>query len=195
MTELEKTIETYDVDVDRYLTKLEFPTPEEDLGKFIALLTGKRILDAGCGAGRDSKYFVDNGYDVIGIDMSEGMLEAARKRTRAKFLLGDVRRTEFRDSFDGVWCYNTLLHLDESDFKSALNEFYRLLVDDGVLYIATLEGEEGKFAKRSEKGVKYFYPYTREHTKSMIEDLNFELIDVKPYQRKDQNFIDYIVKK
>jgi len=109
---LEETLDTYNKDVERYVQKLEFPLPKTELDMFIEMLSGKRVLDAGCGAGRDSAYLSEQGLEVIGIDMSEGMLEAAKQRAKADFRYMDVRETKFQKNyFHGIWCYNTFLHL------------------------------------------------------------------------------------
>ncbi|MBU1974807.1 MAG: methyltransferase domain-containing protein, partial [Nanoarchaeota archaeon] len=102
MDRLNETIRTYDKDVDRYIHKLEFDLPKEELEKFIGLLKGKKVLDAGCGAGRDSKYLSEKGLDVIGIDLSKNMIKAAKERAKAEFHVGDIRNTNFGDaSFNG----------------------------------------------------------------------------------------------
>ncbi len=196
MGELNETIETYDKDVERYLNKLEFPMPIEDLDGFAVLLKGKRILDAGCGAGRDAVYFAEKGFNVIGIDLSKEMLEAAKKRANADFRVGDVRKTGFDDdSFDGVWCYNTLLHLDKEDVHAALKEFARILKSEGILFIATKQGK-GKIAKEGDKGIKHFYHYEKEDFLDLFREIGFELIKSKSYPRKnDEVFIDLILRK
>lgn len=45
--------------------------------KFLKLLASKRILDFGCGSGRDTKYFVESGFDVAAIDGSEELCKSA----------------------------------------------------------------------------------------------------------------------
>jgi len=195
MDGLGETIATYDGDVERYVDKLEFPLPDKDLDYFIEFLDGDLVLDAGCGAGRDSKYFVDKGLDVIGIDLSVNMLEKAQKRTNAEFLVGDVRKTIFYSgAFSGVWCYNTLLHLDNDDFQSAISEFKRLLVPRGVLYIATRYGK-GVDIKESSAGKKHFYLYDKTYIQGSLNHVGFEILHWKEYSQKDQLFIDFLARR
>lgn len=195
MNKLNETLNTYEKDVDRYIQKLEFPLPKKELDNFIGLLNGKKILDAGCGAGRDSKYFFDKGLDVIGIDMSKNMISAAKKRANANFLVMDIRKTDFSDEFfDGIWCCNTLLHLNKINLGTVINEFRRILKKGGILFIATKYGE-GKIAKKSEKGTKYFFLYQENYLKGIFQNQGFEIMSIKKYKQRDEDFIDIILKK
>lgn len=195
MNKLNKTLETYEKDVERYTQKLEFPLPKKELDYFINLLKGKKILDAGCGAGRDSKYLFDKGLDVIGIDMSKNMIIAAKNRADADFEVMDIRKTSFPSKFfDGIWCYNALLHLNKHDLQMTIDEFKRILKNKGILFIATRHGE-GEIAKKSVKGTKYFFLYQEDYLKSILERIGFEIILIKKYRQKGEDFIDIILKR
>ena len=190
---LSETVGTYEKDVDRYVKKLEFPLPKKELDDFINLLKGKDVLDAGCGAGRDSKYFVEKGLNVKGIDLSENMLAAASKRVDSNFSIGDVRRTNFPDQFfDGVWCYNTFLHLDKKDLRTTIAEFKRVLKNEGILFVATKYGE-GEVVKQSEKGVKHFFLYKEDYLKNIFEEFGFEVKSVNRYKQGAEDFIDMVL--
>lgn len=79
---------------------------------FLAYLpAGGRILDAGCGSGRDTKYFAERGYKVTAFDASETMARLA-----AEFTGQPVQQMRFEDvayenEFDGIWTAATLLHV------------------------------------------------------------------------------------
>jgi 2-polyprenyl-3-methyl-5-hydroxy-6-metoxy-1,4-benzoquinol methylase len=66
--------------------------------------TGGRILDAGCGVGRDTLAFADRGYDVVAIDASEEMVRLARERVsnRAAVHLMRFQNIQWRNEFDGI---------------------------------------------------------------------------------------------
>ncbi len=106
-----------------YTSKLNgfnaFAAPElrraiADLG----LRPGMRVLDAGCGTGDALEWLwqsVQPGGDVVGIDLSRAHALAARKRTRFPLVLqADLLQAPLaRQSFDRVWCVNTIHHLHE----------------------------------------------------------------------------------
>ena len=89
-----------------------------------------KVLDAGCAAGRDSKYLVEEGLDVSGVDLVEEFVEKAKQHVpEGKFLKASFLNLPFGDSvFDGVWSNASLLHFESvEDVKKALREFYRVL--------------------------------------------------------------------
>ncbi len=100
-----------------------------------------RVLDVGCGAGRDMAWFERHGVPVTGIDLSRGMLLQARSQVQGQLLQMDMRRLAFRAaSYDGVWCSASLLHLPKDEVPTTLAEFGRVLRPKGVLFLAVQEG-------------------------------------------------------
>jgi ubiquinone/menaquinone biosynthesis C-methylase UbiE len=106
-------------------------------------LTGHdaHILDVSCGADLDMAWFEAQGMQVIGIDLSRGMLAQARRRVRGRFLQMDMRSLAFRAGrFQGIWCSASLLHVRKCEAFRVLAEFQRVLVPRGVLFLALQEG-------------------------------------------------------
>ncbi|NPB03169.1 MAG: class I SAM-dependent methyltransferase [Thermotogae bacterium] len=63
----------------------------------------KRILEIGCGTGNLTKHLIAMGYEVVGVDLSEGMLEIARKKLPGvEFIQGDVRTLYLGQQYDAV---------------------------------------------------------------------------------------------
>ena len=97
-TKIKEAIKAYDKIAKLYGDYKSEKLLQYQLNKFISLLSGKRILDAGCGTGRDVEYFLDEEMDAIGIDMAKGMLEEARKRSNKEFALGDAENLPFKNA-------------------------------------------------------------------------------------------------
>ena len=95
----------------------------------------KKILDAGCGEGRFSRYFIENGYDITGMDFSEEYVRVAKKNLKkGKFVVGSVTRIPFKDnSFDYIFSVDVFQHIP--DLEKALAETYRVLKKEGSLII------------------------------------------------------------
>lgn len=75
----------------------------------LKLEKGSTILDTGCGTGRHSIELAVRGYNVTGIDLSSGMLREARKGAdkagvNVKFIEGDARNFDLKETFDGAIC-------------------------------------------------------------------------------------------
>lgn len=138
---LRRTIEAYDSIAEAYAARFDGVDLAGERCRFVRGLTTPVVLDAGCGTGRDCRLLEDEGLRVIGIDLSAGMLAAARRRTKATLLRSDVRAVPFGHGvFGGVWACAVLLHLDSADFLRALREFSRVLTEYGSLFLSVREG-------------------------------------------------------
>jgi SAM-dependent methyltransferase len=110
---------------------------------------GARVLDAGCGAGRHALPLAHEGYRVVGLDRSEGLLRAARRGAEGswpRFVRGSYARLPFPSGwFDAVLSLGSSLGYDgEEGDRAALREFRRVLVPGGRVVIETLHrGELG----------------------------------------------------
>lgn len=105
------------------------------LHELIGNVKSKRVLDAGCGAGYESKVLLKNGAEVVGIDLSEHMIELAKKRCKkGKFFVCDMEKTGFPDeSFDLILAVFSLCY--KRNLRETLTEFYRVLKTNGKLFI------------------------------------------------------------
>jgi len=149
-----------------------------------------RILDAGCGPGRDSKWFHEQGFQVIGVDLSEGMLAEARRRVPGvDFQRADLRHLDFPpSSFDGIWCCAALLHLSRSEVPDVLASFRRLLGHGYLgLTVKLGEGEEitdGTDGPGTPRRITYFGRYELE---LYLERAGFEVRAVAVEQMGTQD--------
>ena len=98
---LKKTIEFYDKNVDEYIKNTIDLQDIDWLDKFSSYLShGSKVLDIGCAYGRDSKYFVKNGFETYGIDLSKKMIEKAKMfEPNAEYFAMDMLDLDFQDSF------------------------------------------------------------------------------------------------
>ena len=100
----------------------------------------RSILDLGCGTGRHSVELARRGYQVVGVDLSEGMLERARRRAKAEgvsgttFLLGDVQNVQLNRQFDAVLSMFAVVGYQISDaaVRSTLANVRQHLEPEGV---------------------------------------------------------------
>ena len=115
---------------------------------------GMRLLDAGCGDGRNLVFFLRTGYDVYGVDRSPGAVKLARKTATGlapeldpeRFRVGKLENLDFPDRhFDAVIA-SAVLHFarDGAHFGRMVGELWRVLRPGGLLFarIASRDGME-----------------------------------------------------
>lgn len=109
--------------------------------RFAALLVaGARVLDAGCGSGRDAKAFVQQGFRVSAFDASPEL--AARATDHCGFAV-EVRTFHDVDevnAYDGIWCCASLLHVAPEEMPGVVSRLWAALAPGGVLYASFKRG-------------------------------------------------------
>lgn len=123
---------------------------------------GQRILDAGCGAGRNSRYLLRIGCDAYGVDRSEAAVRAAQSQAAQlspeqpadRFRVGNLEQLPFEDAFFHAVIVSAVLHFaaDEPAFEAMLRETWRVLRPGG-LYFVRLASSRG-----IEQGVQWMGP-------------------------------------
>lgn len=150
------------------------------LNKFISLLPGKRVLDAGCGTGRDVEYFLDEGIDAIGIDISRGMLDEAKKRVQeGNFQHMDFTQTRFpKKTFHGIWCMASLADIPRENAGKVLKEFNRLLGQGGIVYFAVKGGQGQEIVKKRKYNdlPRVYVYYDKIELEEIVKENGFEII-------------------
>jgi 2-polyprenyl-3-methyl-5-hydroxy-6-metoxy-1,4-benzoquinol methylase len=155
------TIDSYNKnvkDLTEYYKSLSDFNKRKEFSKFIVNLEGKKILDVGCAAGFQSAWFKTQGLDVTGIDLSEKMVEHAKKEGINAILMDMEEITFNENSFDGIWAIASLLHLKKDILPNVISSFSSILKKNGILMIGVKEGtgEEYRTDKQNPNTKRYF---------------------------------------
>ncbi|MCM8899802.1 methyltransferase domain-containing protein [Caldicoprobacter algeriensis] len=108
---------------------------------------GGKILDLGCGSGRDTKYFLEKGYDVLAVDGSIEMVKISSKYTGKETLHMTFEEINFIEEFDGIWACASLLHVSRSEIDDILGKIYNALKKGGILYASFKYGNKENTAE------------------------------------------------
>lgn len=139
------------------------------------------ILEIGCGPGNISKYLLSKrpNFRIYGIDVAPNMIELARQNNpTAKFDVMDCRNIgEINQDFDGIICGFCLPYLSMEDGLKLLLVSYKLLEENGMLYISFVEGKpnDSGFKTGSSGDRTYFYYYELEKLKDQLLKTGFDV--------------------
>ena len=103
---------------------------------------GGRVADLGCGPGRVASFLAAKGVEVVGIDLSLGMLEMARRaHPDLRCAVGDLGALPLADrSLDGAVCWYSIIHTEPHRLDAAFDEMARVLIADGHMLLAFRPG-------------------------------------------------------
>ena len=127
---------------------------------------GGKILDLGCGSGRDSMNFMKLGYEVTSVDGAKKLAKRASVLLRKEVIVSTFEELELKEKFHGIWACASLLHIKREDLKIVLNNLYNNLDDNGVFYMSFKYGEKEYVDDKN----RYFNCFTDESIISFINE-------------------------
>lgn len=178
---VDKTTEAYNKIAEDYSKRNYNHFWQEEYKFYKSIIPGKKIVDLGCGAGRDAEVFVKDDFDYLGIDSSEEMLKIAKERVPAgRFEIMDLRSINLPvGSFDGFWASASLLHFPKKEVPTILNSFHNLLKNNGVGFISVKEKrgiDEGLIREEKCGGIeRYFSFFTEEELDDFLKKAGFSI--------------------
>ncbi|MDG7001767.1 MAG: class I SAM-dependent methyltransferase, partial [Nitrososphaerota archaeon] len=140
-----------------------------------------RILDVGCGTGRDMRAFLEKGYSVTAIDPSPKMLRICKRKlrhaqhnnddaaTKGAAELSECREMTFdeipyRSEFHGVWGAASLLHVPHERMAENLRKILKALMPNGIPFISVKFGHGER-----ERDGRYYTHYNMREMRSILK--------------------------
>ena len=173
---------------------VEFKEMQERFLKY--LKPGARILDFGCGSGRDTRYFLDRGFKADAIDGSEELVKIASEYTGIVVKQMYFQDLDENEAYDGIWACSSILHLAYEELEDVFVKMARALTPGGVLYTSFKYG-----TAEGERNGRYFTDMTEEKMNELLNDVNaFNIMDiwvtadVRP-GRAEEKWLNMILRK
>jgi SAM-dependent methyltransferase len=140
-----RTIEHYDSNAEAFWEGTRAHDVSENIRALLTALGGPgphRILDFGCGPGRDLVELQRQGQDVVGLDGCEAFVRMARELSGAPVLHQDFLRLNLPASdFDGVFANASLFHVPSQELPRVLGQLWACLKPGGVLFCSNPRGD------------------------------------------------------
>ena len=156
---------------------------------------GGKILDAGCGTGRDIKSFIAMGYNVDAFDASEEMCKIAEENTGIHVMQLKFEDFCAKDQYDGIWACASLLHVKKEDLPDCVLRMKRALKDSGIMYMSFKYGEGERV-----RGDRFFIDMNETSIKDILDKCGLEIITIYVSNdvrkgRQNEKWINAIVRK
>lgn len=157
---------------------------------------GAEILDYGCGSGRDTKYFLEQGCKVTAIDGSQALCKLASEYTGIPVKHMLFRDLDEKEAYDGIWACSSILHVPANELQDIIKKMANALRAHGIIYTSfkygTFEGE---------RNGRYFTDMTEETFAKLIQDMDeleteeqWITSDVRP-GRGEEKWLNLILRK
>ena len=127
---------------------------------------GGRILDFGCGSGRDTKYFASQGYRVDAIDGSAELCRLASEYSGVAVRHMYFHRLDAVERYDGIWACSSILHVPAHELPHILTLLHRALAVGGILYTSF---KYGTFS--GDRGGRYFTDLTEAGFRELLSGI------------------------
>ena len=197
MADIDKTLKYYNENAQSFASGTVSVKFTEVQDKFLEKLNPDAyILDFGCGAGRDAKYFLSRGYQVDAVDGSEQLCRIASEYTEIKVRQMLFQELDEKEKYDGIWACSSILHLPKNELKAVFMKMFKALKEDGIIYTSFKYGDfEG------ERNGRYFTDFTEKTFEEFVDEIdNLQLKeewitgDVRP-GRGEEKWLNVILQK
>ncbi|AEV35261.1 Tellurite resistance protein-related protein [Pseudovibrio sp. FO-BEG1] len=194
----ETTQAYYEENAESFIARTLHLDMTEHYQRFLSRVpAGGRVLDAGCGSGRDAHAFKQMGFEVDAFDASSEMAKSASKLVGIEVQQNTFQTFNSPPIYDAIWAYASLLHVPYAELPLALTNLSNALKDDGTLFASFKLGD----GEISRDDGRRFSMMTEDRFKAILTDVpSLELQDAritqsnKPYS-KDEKWLTMIIGK
>ena len=142
------------------------------------------LLELGAGAGYDSRYFMDCGFNVVAVDLSNEMVKRCVEKGIEAYELDFYSLSSLNKKFDCIWAMNTLLHVPKADLPSVLGGIKAVLSENGLFYMGVYGGvdSESEYVRAEVSDAPRFFSYYSEENLKVILAKYFRIISFKQFE-------------
>ncbi len=154
-----------------------------------------KVVEIGCGNGRDAKEIIKHTSDYLGIDISEEMIKIAKEYAPdGKFEIADVEDYIFPKNTDIIFSFASLLHSNKDNVKKILERSHESLNERGIFFISLKYGDYQEKTKKDEFGIRIYYFYTPEIIKELVEN-KYKVVYSDIQELREQKWFTIVLKK
>lgn len=194
------TVDTYNKSADLFAEYFRgIGSRKKDIQEALTLagnIAHPRILEIGCGDGRDARYITKYADWYTGFDISEEFIKLARKHVpKASFVVADATSFDYPKDLDIVFAFASLLHLNREEIQKVLNLVYQALKPNGLFYISLKHASKyEKKTKKDDFGTRVFYYYNPEVITKLAGE-HYEVVQKNIDRHRNKDWFTVVLKK
>ncbi|WP_461813004.1 class I SAM-dependent methyltransferase [Faecalimonas sp.] len=165
---MNNTLNYYDTNANSFINDTISVDFSDIQNRFLELLPiNPYILDFGCGSGRDTKYFLEKGCQVVAADGSKKLCKEASAYAGIEVKQMLFQELNYVDVFDGIWACASILHVPKSELLSIIRKMCNALKVNGVIYTSFKYG-----VFEGERNGRYFTDFTEVSFQQFISEIS-----------------------
>ncbi|MBM6549798.1 class I SAM-dependent methyltransferase [Marinomonas ostreistagni] len=162
--------------------------------RFVPYLSAEcSLLDAGCGSGRDAKFFQSLSFRVAAFDASPELAALASEYSGVQVAVDTFQGFTAQAQYDAIWCCASLLHVPKAELGDVMQRLARALAAQGVIYMSFKYGDQERV-----KDGRFFCDQTEQTITAYLADFEVCEMWVTGDQRVDRSaekWLNVIVRK
>ena len=194
---MNETLAYYNQNADIFIEGTQNADMSEQYRFFLKYLPHRgKLLDLGCGSGRDSAYFSSLGFEVTAVDGSDELCKRVKANYGIEALCVNFEDISFDAEFDAIWACASLLHVEKVNMPKVLSKVSAALKSGGILYASFKYGSD----ERVSNG-RFFNDYTEYDIDTLLTPENQLTLleywiteDVRP-DRSGEQWLNFIAKR
>lgn len=194
---MSSTLDYYEINAKAFVNSTRDIEFSEHQDRFLTYLKpGAKILDFGCGSGRDTKYFLSKGFIVDAIDGSAEFTRMASEYTQIEVRQMLFQELDEENTYDGIWACASILHLTQIELLDVLGKMARALVEEGIVYASFKYGTQ-----ETVRNGRFFIDMTEDKMECFLSQVNLFLVkdiwitsDARR-GREDEKWLNIILQK
>lgn len=191
------TLRYYNQNADTFVAGTQDADMSEQYRFFLKhLVPGGKLLDLGCGGGRDSAYFSSLGFEVTAVDGSQELCKRVKERCGIDALCIRFEDISFTGEFDAIWACASLLHVKKADMPKVMSKVSAALKSGDILYASFKYGSGERVCDG-----RFFNDYTEHDIETLLTpENNLTLLecrvteDVRP-EHAGERWLNIVAKK
>ncbi len=163
---MNRTLDYYDKNARQFAEETRNADLHKIQERFLSYLdAGARILDFGCGSGRDTRYFLEKGFQVDAVDGSGELCRLAEAYTGVPVRNMQFQELDVSDVYDGIWACASVLHLKKEQLPEVFRRLSAAARENAAVYMSFKYGSfEG------ERNGRYYTDFDEKSFRNFMED-------------------------